>query len=351
MRQDTDVTMPVPVHSYCLDIYAKISFRRMGRVDLDGLWHWREIEDNPTSYRIDQSKLPALGPQVSGAREEWDYPWHHFPGDEWLVANPVEVPGIGNALELCLNLTVAEGSAQTHAKLLNLPPEMMDLILGSLRPKDLNALAKTCQAMYHLTQPKFQARVIGKMPWLWEICEGNQYPESPWQSVAWDPICPLGIPPPTLPVGLEDEASETRIWEEIIAEFPEMKEVGEAVRAINTLRRNEIEVPYQEKLAALSRSWHAFRVDVGKWIGNSGSGTCDAKVDWRRTWLMTKMPGMRNRKRIWDRCEKIVSCVRKVHKLGEIENKAQELALKLVHPHHPGWYTTETERNWDQNNG
>ncbi|KAJ4138515.1 hypothetical protein NW768_002350 [Fusarium equiseti] len=350
---DTDVTMPVPVHSYCLDIYAKTSFRRMGRVDLDGLWHWREIEDNPTSYNMDLSEIPTLRSEVTGAREEWYYPWHHFPGDEWLVANPVEIPGIGNAFELCLNLTVGEGSAQAHAKLLNLPPEMMDLILESLRPRELNAVAKTCRAMYHLTQPKFRARVLEKMVWLWEISEGNQYPESPFEPVAWDPICPLGIPPPTLPVGLEDEASETRCWEEIIAEFPEMKEVGEAVRAINTLRRNEIEVPYQEKLAALSRAWHGFRTGVGNWI--SDSGTSGSKVDWRRTYAIfnprtTKIPGIRNRKRIWDRCEKILDCVRRVHELGQIENKAGELAAKLAHPHHPGWYTTEAERNWDLGN-
>ncbi|KAH7183345.1 uncharacterized protein B0J16DRAFT_163720 [Fusarium flagelliforme] len=90
---DSDETLPIAVHSYCLDIYAKTSFRKLGHANLDGLWHWREIEDNPNGHGISESKIPALGPEVSGAREVWYYPWHHFPGDEWLVANPVEVPG------------------------------------------------------------------------------------------------------------------------------------------------------------------------------------------------------------------------------------------------------------------
>lgn len=101
-RQEYDVLRPLAVHSYCLDMYAKASYHRLGRVDLDGLWYWREIEARPDAYGMGD-RFPLRRPEVERARKRWDCPWHHLPGDEWLAANPVEIPGICRVLETCMN--------------------------------------------------------------------------------------------------------------------------------------------------------------------------------------------------------------------------------------------------------
>jgi hypothetical protein len=321
----------------------------MGRVDLDGLWHWREIDTYPSPYEIGQ-KVTSPHPEVLKARESWHLPWHHFPGGEWLVANPVEIPGISELLKSCLNVNSAPGIAQPQSTLLSIPIELIEQILDFMNPADLNAVAKTCLKFYHLTQPRFRALLNNDMAWLWEIFEGSQYPESPDQPVAWDPLCPLGIPPPAFPVGLEKEEVEAEIWEQVIAEYPEMEDVGNAVKAVNSQRREEILAPYQEKLDFLIQKWTDFRAGVETWICEPQKDA--AEVDWRRVWRLfnpatSLIPGMRNRARIWERCEEIMDYVARAHKLGEVDKKLPDLLAKLRDPSQPGWTTNPEVDGWD----
>lgn len=70
-KQESDVLRPLAVHSYCLDKYAKSSYRRLGHVDLDGLWYWREIESRPDAYGMGD-RVPLPRPEVERARKRWD---------------------------------------------------------------------------------------------------------------------------------------------------------------------------------------------------------------------------------------------------------------------------------------
>ncbi|KAJ3529017.1 hypothetical protein NM208_g9949 [Fusarium decemcellulare] len=340
-NQEYDQLRPLAVHSYCLDIYAKLSYHRLGRVDLDGIWYWREIETRPDSYGMGEARVPLRRPEVERARKRWDYPWDHLAGDEWLVANPVEIPGIYKVLESCMN-RANKGQAQLqNARLLALPTEILHHIMSFLNLPDIDTIAKTCRRLYEDAQPVFKAYVFSNMYWLWEIREGSEYPTSPDRPATWDPLCPPGLLPPSLPVGLESKEAEDRLWAEIIAEYPEMEGAGNAVKALNCLRRDEIFGPYRARQESSLHEWHTFRAGVEAWIrltqGRAVHSHSIEGANWRRIWWLfnpatTPLPGVRNRARIWHDCEHIMDCVALAYELGEIDNKQQDLHAKLLDP-------------------
>ncbi|KAI8719961.1 F-box domain-containing protein [Fusarium sp. LHS14.1] len=333
-----DGLRPLAVHSYCVDMYAKASYHRLGRVDLDGLWYWREIEARPDAYGMGD-RFPLRRPEVERARKRWDCPWHHFPGDEWLAANPVEIPGICRVLETCMNCA-DKGQAQLqNARLLALPTEVIHHILSFLDLPDLDTMARAFRRLYDLSQPIFKACVFRDIHWLWEICEGSEYPTSPDRPATWDPLCPPGLLPPELPIGLESKEAEDRLWAEIIEEDPEMDGAGNAVKALNSMRRDEIFGPYRAKQESSLHEWHTFRTSVEAWIrlAQGRTGSSIDGVDWRRMWWLfnpatTSLPGVHNRARIWNHCEQILDCVALAHKSGEIDNKQHDLLEKLSDP-------------------
>jgi hypothetical protein len=141
-------------------------------------------------------------PELQRARQDWDYPWLHTPGDEWIVANPVEIPGISRVLESCIKYLCIEGYTQQTTGFLALPAEIIQHTLSFLDITDVDSTAKTCRVIFKLAQPIFREIVLRDMPWLWEVLENNEYPASRDCIPTWDPLCPLGAPPPTLPVGL-----------------------------------------------------------------------------------------------------------------------------------------------------
>jgi hypothetical protein len=118
-------------------MFAKISYRRLGRVDLDGIWHWREMQQSPKSYSLTKDNvLPC--PEVARGRQG-QMVWCHQPGDEWLVANPVEIPQSYNLVESCFSSAALEcATPHSHAHLLGLPAELIDHIMSFLKESDLN---------------------------------------------------------------------------------------------------------------------------------------------------------------------------------------------------------------------
>ncbi|KAG5782521.1 hypothetical protein H9Q73_003822 [Fusarium xylarioides] len=328
--------IPLPVHSYCLDMYAKASLRRLGYVELNGLWHWREMRNMPASYGV-EDRIPerirkqVRLPQLQRARQQWDWPWCHIPGDEWLVANPVEIPGLSRVLESCMKDLNIKGYTQQTTWFLALPSETIQHILSFLNITNLDNAAKTCRAMFKLAQPIFRKKVVRDMPWLWEVLENNEYPVSRDCLPTWDPLCPLGIPPPTLPVGLESEEEEEERWAPILVENPEMEQVCNATKAVNRQRREEIIAPYREKLKALLKDWHSFRRNVEAWIHGKNERR---DMNWRRVWFLfnpatSPLPGIRNRARIWKDCESVMDFVALAREGDDMEERHKELAVKI----------------------
>ncbi|KAF5011909.1 hypothetical protein FDECE_2005 [Fusarium decemcellulare] len=302
-NQEYDQLRPLAVHSYCLDMYAKLSYHRLGRVDLDGLWYWREIETRPDSYGMGKQEF-------------------RYGGQKWNEPANVGTIRIYQVLESCMN-RANKGQAQLqNARLLALPTEILHHIMSFLDLPDIDIIAKTCRRLYEDAQPIFKAYVFSNMYWLWEICEGS-------------------LLPPSLPVGLESKEAEDRLWAEIIAEYPEMEGTGNAVKALNCLRRDEIFGPYRTRQESSLHEWHTFRAGVEAWIrltqGRAVYSHSIEGANWRRIWWLfnpatTPLPGVRNRARIWHGCEHIMDCVALAHELGEINNKQQDLHAKLLDP-------------------
>ncbi len=332
---------PVPVHSYCLDIYAKASYRQLDRVDLDGLFHWRKIQSCPESYGVGELS-PRRRPEVERAREHMDHPWHHVPGDEWLVANPVEIQGIREALAACMSCHIGEDQVcGPRSWLLTIPAENIDYILAFLDVSDVSAVANSCRRLYKRSQSFFKGHVTKNMSWLWELFEDNHYPPSPDWPITWDPLCPPGLTPPLLPIGLESKEDEDDRWTQIIADDPEMEEVGNVARALNDLRREETFGPYRAKQEASLREWQDFRAGVETWIrhlpGLISANRDTGSPDWIRMWRLfspttTRFQGMRNRARIWGDCEQIIDILNKAHVVGDLDAERGALSTKLSDP-------------------
>ncbi|EEU37842.1 uncharacterized protein NECHADRAFT_88314 [Fusarium vanettenii 77-13-4] len=351
-RQEYDVLRPLAVHSYCLDMYAKASYHRLGRVDLDGLWYWREIETTPDSYGMGD-RVPLRRPEVERARKRWDCPWHHLPGDEWLAANPVEIPGIYRVLETCMN-RANKGQAQLQkAKLLALPTEVIHHILSFLDLPDLDTLVRACRRLYDLSQPIFKACVFRDMHWLWEICEGSEYPTSPDRPATWDPLCPPGLLPLSFRSALKAKKTKTSSGQKLSRRIQRWRRLGMPSKRSTACAGTKIFGPYRVKQESSLHEWHTFRTSVEAWIqlAQGRAGPSIDGADWRRMWWLfnpatTSLPGIRNRARIWNHCEQILDCVALAHKLGEIDNKQHDLHEKLSDPSQPVMTTNIYDVDW-----
>lgn len=124
-------------------MYAKASYCKLGHVDLDGIWHWREMLEYPESYNLTKDDLqPSL--EVSRAQVRWDTPWCHNSGDEWLVANPVEMPSFRRIWNNLFAYNGFDAELQDiKGSILLLPAELIELIVSFLGESDLYALACT----------------------------------------------------------------------------------------------------------------------------------------------------------------------------------------------------------------
>ncbi|KAF4452312.1 putative flavoprotein involved in K+ transport [Fusarium austroafricanum] len=301
-----DLLAPLPVHSYCLDVYAKCSLRRFDHVNLNGLWHWREMRSDANLYGL-AGHIPPQRLEVRRGREisDIDHFWQHVPGDEWIVANPVEVPWVSQALRSCRSGIDIGDEQRPQSGFLALPTEIIQQSLSSLETSDVDAVARTCRTLYKVTQSVFRASIERDMPWLWELSEGCEYPASRDCLPTWDPLCPLGIAPPTLPVGLESEEDEDARWTRIILDYPEMEHVSNIAKECSRQRRKEAVAPYHTQLKVLLDDWHSFRGSVEAWIQRAKTQSDTGGMNWRRLWLLfnpqaSPLPGIRNRARIWD---------------------------------------------------
>lgn len=337
-------------------MYAKASYVRQGKVDLDALWFWREIHQNPSEYQVDETLRERQRRQeVTRARLAWDDPWRHFPGDEWLVANPVEVPGIDLLVKSCETYVPSRPAHGPLAGLLALPTEIIHHILFLLGPNDLDSVASTCSTLYDHAQTVFKATLAKDMPWLWEVTESIKYPASPDRHPTWDPLCPDGLLPVTFPPDLPGVEAEEEIWATIIAEDPGMYDAEQASKASSRQRREVLLEAHRAKQAALLQEWHRFRTGVEAWIHtppHRRAFFAMKDMNWRRLWWLCNpsaaiLPGLRNRARIWDDCTQILDCFALSRDRGVIDEKLKELVPKLSDPACAGWSATpEGDDDW-----
>jgi hypothetical protein len=351
--QNSDGWRPLPVHSYCLDMFAKASYRRLGRVDLDGIWHWREMQSYPESYNLTRDDV-LHRPEVAQGRHDDGNPWCHQPGDEWLAANPVEIPESCGLVESCFTSSTLEHTVQnSQARLLGLPAELIDHIISFLGEYELSAVAATSRKLRCHTQSFFRALAVEHMGWLWEVFEAERYPNSPDWPVSWDPCNPPGLVVPDLPYDLETEEQENALWAQIIEEDSEMECFGNAVKTSNSSRREAILAPYRARAEHLLQEWRTFRDGVTEWICRLplGGKQRGHDLDWARLWRLsnpdtTPIPGMRNRARIWKDCERILDYNVRLRAQGVMDAKC-EVVGEVLSENRQQWWSHATAGRHD----
>ncbi|KAF5533012.1 hypothetical protein FMEXI_12095 [Fusarium mexicanum] len=350
----SDRWKPLPVHSYCLDMFAKVSYHRLGRVDLDGIWQWREMQSDPKSYGLNADDV-SPHTEVAQGRKHCEDPWSHHTGSEWLAANPVEVPGLNDLLKTCFGSNMPNDiSLPSQARLLTLPTEIIFQLLSLLPASDLSAVAWTCRALRSHTQPLFKVCIMRDMDWFWELMEGAQYPASPDWPATWDPCFPPGLSIPELPLGLEHENVEKELWAQIMADDPEMEALEKTAKAINDLRRETIYGPYRASKEASLREWEEFRDNVESWVRYlPTSETRRAeRIDWVRVWQLfhpttTPLAGARNRARIWGDCNRIVNYNNRLREQGEMGAKHRILRTLISSRESEEWWEQHDDVRYD----
>ncbi|KAL8816917.1 MAG: hypothetical protein Q9191_008242 [Dirinaria sp. TL-2023a] len=221
----------IPFHPTCFEIFKKISRERLGKVDIEGFWFLREIEDFFDECPRDQATRNGNG-----------HPWYHQPGHEYLAANPIEIPGLATLLHIGANgLGGADGvrpatsdhrprgvidlhsenqrlsEAAARDPFHELSNEVAGFVLDNLGSKDIANLRLVSTKFGQLPDILFQRLVLEDMPWLWETREFFHTPMC-WFGVYWKAKFELGH--------LKGLVNRKRIW----------KMVEESVRRIEKYR-------------------------------------------------------------------------------------------------------------------
>ncbi|PVH82594.1 hypothetical protein DL98DRAFT_586197 [Cadophora sp. DSE1049] len=83
MHDFSEEDMGFPFHPTCFEIFKRVSAERLGHIDLEG------------SYKEFFEQFPRAIEVKNGNEQSW----HHEPGNEFLAANPVDVPGFSMLLK------------------------------------------------------------------------------------------------------------------------------------------------------------------------------------------------------------------------------------------------------------
>ncbi|KAL3418165.1 hypothetical protein PVAG01_09880 [Phlyctema vagabunda] len=178
----------MPFHPTCLDIFMRVSRLRLGKVDINGLRAWFELEGDYD----DVHKFPH-DPNITASR---DQSWMHLAGLEYLVANPLFVP----RLQAVVDSAIVDGPAlnpdtgtfivpqffsrhrdtvleDSKDVLEMLPAELVLEITTYLGSNDIANIRLASRAFRQLPVSIWRRLLREDMPWLWEL-ERNESPYS-----------------------------------------------------------------------------------------------------------------------------------------------------------------------------
>ena len=83
-------------HPHCFEMFKRVSTLRPGRVDAAKWADW---------WGVGQGQV--YGPMHPSADEASDQWWRFSQGDEWLAANPLEIPALTSIFEAARRLILA----------------------------------------------------------------------------------------------------------------------------------------------------------------------------------------------------------------------------------------------------
>ena len=113
--------------------------------------------------------------EVRAAQEQW---WEHHPGCEYLVANPIDVPGLQASIkcnlrtyppqEAWFGLEDEERDHHSPDGFQKLSVELRGMILNHLGSKDIASLRFVTPAFRCVPNTVFRRLVLEELPWVWE---------------------------------------------------------------------------------------------------------------------------------------------------------------------------------------
>lgn len=182
-NMNDDIESGLPFHPTCFEIYKKVSEIRIGKIDTEGLFYWRYLDCDFKTFFVDFPRDPA----VRTSSEQF---WRHQPGCEYLVANPIDVPGLSQLLKPPTSSADKNVTFDWNKKPHNSPTEcygtspstsnsikdtfsklsaeITSMILDHLGSKDIANLRLATPVFRQLPAILFRRLFLEDMPWLFE---------------------------------------------------------------------------------------------------------------------------------------------------------------------------------------
>ncbi|OCK80677.1 hypothetical protein K432DRAFT_38253 [Lepidopterella palustris CBS 459.81] len=335
-----ELATPMPFHPTCFEIYTRASIlhssNSSSHPDISGLAHWRLKESSYTHTRA----FPYSDPAVRRGNQQ---EWRHHPGDEWLAANPICIPGLPELLASCIipegeefstrnsafpahpvfptrsdsnsHLTNQSISASTITTpnpdpFLILPLELTLQILSYLPPSSIASLRLSSRAFTHLPNSFFRKLLRREMPWFYELY--SRTPPSFWVTTSWQTLCSERDRRRAAATSL----SEMRdLHKKVIGE--DMPEIWEQWCTDHGL--TEERVAEAERVVEVDYATKSELADWTGWVAMPAERTDWYKLYCEVVGRWDEFPGLRNRRRIWMDCEEILRRVGRYRWDREIE--------------------------------
>ncbi|KAF7553515.1 hypothetical protein G7Z17_g3558 [Cylindrodendrum hubeiense] len=285
----------LPFHPSCLEVFKQASLWRHGKIDVEALTGWWELEANETSFY----QFPR-DPAVIEARGQF---WSHRSGTEHVVANPCYVPGLDSLFALAQqNEATAETVAvdeieQPHHEptvvdpFSCLPQEVRTMILLQLAFEDIGKLQLSSRSFRHIPDGVFHALIIQEWPWVWEAWSQLDY--SKWASKT---------------------SKELRAFVESHQGQVESSDDGSLVSEMEHANDESQSEVRRNDPSSLTKSVQTSRI-----LQNAHT------TDWRKVRLAlsaklanNQFKGLHNRQRIWKDCDEIMDRVENYRREGKL---------------------------------
>lgn len=240
---------------------------RNAEFDWDGFWSFPRAQD------------------VERAREQW---WHHESGSEYLVANPIYVPGLPAILlgtikddersfQSGMNRYTSSHTIQLDL-LSSLPREVRLLIIDHLSSSDIAHLSLASRTFTDLPNSVWYKLVRKEMPWLWEAWEESECTHTP---LLWTKVSTAEV---------KFISNARNHYSRILVEDSYMVR-SDAEKAGASRYPLPMEMPEVKQLSRVDTNWRRVFTQI--------------RLDW------DKLKGLQNRRRIWTDVEEIVRRIRK----------------------------------------
>ncbi|KAK4092408.1 hypothetical protein Purlil1_3029 [Purpureocillium lilacinum] len=172
----------VAFHPACFEIFTVVSDAVLGKVDADGLVRLRNL-----SCKREVETFCDWADDVFSCRSQV---WEHSPGTEYLVANPLFVPGFREICEHAMNqgegFDVRQSPFEARQRKPNatassdpfhrLPAELVHKVVGYLGSRDIAAMRASSRAFEHLPISLWHRLLVDDMPFLYEAWRDDATP-------------------------------------------------------------------------------------------------------------------------------------------------------------------------------